>query len=108
MKIYQLRHTSDGDVDSLRNDGDGGAGLIETLLEPSELFTSLERAQAAAQELYEEEHRECLSQEEIDSEELSANVPDDLEWVPSGDTRWVAYEEVTGLYFWVTVREVAD
>ncbi len=107
MKIYQLRYTSDGDVDAILHDNDGGADLIEEALTPSLLFTSLELAQAAAQELYEEEHRECLSQEEIDSEELSDNVPGNLEW-EFHESHLRAYDESMGLYFRVIETDISD
>lgn len=110
MKIYELRQASEGDADAIIHDSreDGVQEYLDSVLDPSRLFTSLERAQAAANEEQEELHRDCLTQEEIDSEELS-NVCDDLEWIhETALTVYSAYNEALGVRWIIYEHKMLD
>ena len=113
MKIYELRKASEGDADAILDDTRESAtqGFLDSVLDPSRLFTMLERAQQAANDEQEELHRDCLTQEQIDSEEVS-NVCDDLEWEENDWQNqlavFTAYNEALGVTWVIREQEVAD
>lgn len=109
MKIYELRYADDpgGILDEPREEQE--EQIREWVMSRSTLFTSFDRAQAAANELHEELHRECLTPELIDSAQLSDNVCDELEWeeFPELGT-WEAKSEALGAYWVIREHQIAD
>ena len=109
MKIYELRIALEDSLMAIQDEpGDEQIEqYVEAVLDPSRLFTSLERAKAAAQEEQEELHIESLSQEEIDSTELSDNLLDELEWTHEAAREvWSACCGVLGAHWVIRTHEV--
>lgn len=107
MKIYELRCTSQGDAEELIF-GQRPESVMEEVLSPARIFTSWELARRAADQDQEELHLECLTQEQIDSEELSVNVIDDLEWDEEVLGTYTAHNEALGMSWVIREHEIAN
>ena len=107
MKIYELRSVSD--IDSVFDEPfrKQPEEFTELILGRSRLFTTLERAKAAAEDECAELHVEAMDQDEIDSEEIADNVIEDLEWEQEG-TVWSAECEAIYTQWRITEHEIQD